>query len=130
MAEPYDVTEAELAVLEVLWAEGSAPIRRIVDLVYPAGGAAQYATVQKLLERLEAKHCVERDRSGFAHQFRAAVQREDLIGRRLQDVAAKLCEGSLTPLLLHLVQGVRLSPQERDALRKLVDQPDDAPPTI
>jgi predicted transcriptional regulator len=124
--EPTDVTEAELAVLEVLWAEGSAPIRRIADLLYPAGGAAQYATVQKLLERLEGKHCVARDRSGFAHQFTAAIGRDDLIGRRLQDVAEKLCEGSLTPLLLHLVQGVRLSSAERDALQKLIDDSQDS----
>ena len=42
------------------------------------------------------------------HVFRAAVERDELIGRRLRAVADTLCGGSLTPLLTHLVQGRRL----------------------
>ena len=45
----------------------------LTDRVYPRGGASAYATVQKLLERLEDKECVRRDRSAMAHVFRAAV---------------------------------------------------------
>ena len=59
---PQDVTETELAVLQVLWDEGPATIRRLTDVLYPSGGTALYATVQKLLERLEAKGCVRRER--------------------------------------------------------------------
>ena len=44
-----------------------------------------------------------------------------MIGRRLQDVAAKLCGGSLTPLLTHLVRTRRLSARERQELRDLID---------
>ena len=50
---PRDITDAELAVLQVLWDAGPLPIRRITGRLYPGGTAAQYATVQKLLERLE-----------------------------------------------------------------------------
>jgi predicted transcriptional regulator len=121
---PKDVTDTELAVLQVLWDEGEATIRRITEVLYPGGGAAQYATVQKLLDRLEVKEYVARDRGGPAHAFRAAVGREELIGRRLQDVAEKLCGGSLTPLLTHLVRARRLSDRERRELRDLIDELD------
>ena len=121
---PQDVTDAELAVLQVLWDEGAATIRRLTDVLYPAGGAAQYATVQKLLERLEVKGYVGRQRTGTAHLFSAAVPRDELIGRRLQDVAEKLCGGSLTPLLTHLVRTRRLSARERQELRDLIDELD------
>ena len=121
---PQDVTDAELAVLQVLWDEGPATIRRLTDVLYPAGGAAQYATVQKLLDRLEAKGYVGRRRTGAAHLFSAAVPRDELIGRRLQDVAEKLCGGSLTPLLTHLVRTRRLSARERQELRDLIDELD------
>jgi predicted transcriptional regulator len=47
-----------------------------------------------------------------------------LIGRRLQDVAEKLCGGSLTPLLTHLVRTRRLSARERQELRDLIDELD------
>jgi predicted transcriptional regulator len=121
---PRDVTDAELAVLQLLWDHGPATIRRLTDALYPTGTAGQYATVQKLLERLEAKDCVRRERGPGAHVFAAALGREDLIGRRLQDVAEKLCGGSLTPLLTHLVRTRRLSPRERRELRDLIDDLD------
>src|SRR5262249_10192887 len=52
---PPDVTDAELAVLQVLWDRGPATIRELTPLLYPDVTDASYATVQKLLERLEAK---------------------------------------------------------------------------
>ena len=121
---PQDVTETELAVLQVLWDRGPATIRQITDLLYPEGGPAHYATVQKLLDRLEAKEFVTRDRTPPAHAFAAAVGRDDLIGRRLQAMAEQLCGGSLTPLLTHLVKARRLSPRERQDLRDLIDELD------
>src|SRR5215468_184846 len=121
-----DVTEAELAVLQTLWDAGPATIRQLVERVYQQGGTSVYATVQKLLDRLEAKGCVGRDRGGPVHVFRAAIDRDELIGRRLRAVADSLCGGSLSPLLTHLVEGKGLSPRERRELRALIDQLDRA----
>ena len=84
-----DVTDAELGILQVLWDLGPAPIRRLTDELYPDGGVAQYATVQKLLERLETKGYVSRNRKASVHVFAAAVAKDELIGRRLQSLAEK-----------------------------------------
>lgn len=119
-----DVPDAELAVLKVLWERDSATIRELTDLLYPGGDTSAYATVQKLLERLEARRCVRRRRDGRLNVFAATVSREDLIDRRLQDAADKLCEGSLTPLLTQLVDARRLSAGDVRALRELVDRLD------
>jgi predicted transcriptional regulator len=116
-----DVTDAELAVLQALWGRGSATIRQLADALYPGGSVAQYATVQKLLERLEAKGCARRDRRPWPHVFAATVDRDDLIGRRLRAVATKLCGGSLTPLLTHLLNVECLGPKERQELRAWLD---------
>lgn len=121
---PQDVTDAELAILQVLWQEGPATIRRLTDVLYPQGGTVHYATVQKLLERLEAKECVHRERRPSAHTFAAAIDQGELIGRRLQAVAEKLCGGSLTPLLTHLVRGRKLTSRERQELRNLIEEID------
>jgi BlaI family transcriptional regulator, penicillinase repressor len=121
---PQDVTKTELAVMQVLWDRGPATIRQITDRLYPEGGPAHYATVQKLLDRLESKGLVTRDRTLPAHAFAAAVGRDDLIGRRLQAVAEQLCGGSLTPLLTHLVKARRLNARERQDLRDLIDELD------
>ena len=72
-----DVTDAELALLQSLWDEGPATIRQLVDRVYQQTGTSVYATVQKLLDRLESKGFVERDRGGQVHVFRATINRDN-----------------------------------------------------
>jgi len=119
---PQDVTDAELEVLRVLWDEGEATIRALADRLYPGGGTSEYGTVQKLLERLEDKGHVDHRPEGRQNVYRARVRREDLVARRLRDTAEKLCDGSLTPLLTHLVSAGRLSPAELVELRHLVDR--------
>ena len=118
---PQDVTDAELAVLQVLWDQGPATRRQITDVLYPGGGPAHYTTVQKLLERLETKHFVRRQRGGSVRTFTAAVGREELISRRLRDVADKLCGGSLTPLLINLVRTESLTDREVRDLQDLIN---------
>src|SRR5947209_4353309 len=119
---PQDVTDAELAVLQVLWDRGPANRRQITDLLYPGGGPAHYTTVQKLLERLEAKDFVTADRSQAVVRFAAALSRDELISRRLLEVADKLCEGSLTPLLTNLVRAKPLNARELQELHSLLDE--------
>ncbi len=120
--KPADFNDSELAVLAVLWKDGQATIRQITDEIYTRGTTGEYATVQKLLERMEAKGFVKRDRSTFAHTFTATVDRSALIGRGVQNLAEKLCDGSLTPLIIHLVEGTKLSPSDREMLLKLIEQ--------
>jgi predicted transcriptional regulator len=124
---PQDVTDAELAVLQMLWSQGSATIRQLTEDIYPDGGPAYYATVQKLLERLEGKDCIRRERAAGAHVFTAALGPGELIGRRLRSMADKLCGGSLTPLLTHLVKAERLTAKQRQELRALIDELDQKP---
>jgi predicted transcriptional regulator len=117
-----DVTEAELAVLQALWNQGQATVRQLMEVLYPEGGPSSFATVQKLLERLASKGCVARERLGGVHVYRALLGREELAGRWLESMAAKLGEESLTPLLTHLVTSQRLTTRELEELRTLVDQ--------
>jgi BlaI family transcriptional regulator, penicillinase repressor len=119
-----DVTDAELGVLQVLWDRGSATIRQLTDVLYPDGNEAHYATVQKLLERLQAKGHIHRDRTGHAHRFSARTDRDTLVGHRLRAMAEKLCGGMMAPLLTHLVRAEALSSQERQELRDLIDKLD------
>jgi BlaI family transcriptional regulator, penicillinase repressor len=129
MARPArDITDSELSVLRILWDRGPATIRQLTDVLYPRGGAAQYATVQKLLDRMEAKGYVARDRSLYVHVFAAAMDRDELIGRRLRSLAESLCDGSLTPLLTHLARAGGLSDEDRLALRAIIDEAEEPPP--
>lgn len=121
---PQDVTDAELAVLQVLWDSQTATVRELTERLYPAGTSALNATVQKLLERLEAKKCVKRNRKTWPHQFSAGVAREVLIARQLQTTADKLCQGEIHPLLTSLVKTRGLTAEDRKSLRGLLDELD------
>jgi BlaI family penicillinase repressor len=127
MARPArDITESELTVLRILWDRGPATIRQLTDVLYPRGAAAaQYATVQKLLDRMEAKGFVARDRSLYVHVFAAALDRDELIGRRLRSLAETLCDGSMAPLLTHLARAKDLTVEDRLALRAIIDEPEE-----
>jgi predicted transcriptional regulator len=78
--------------------------------------------VQKLLERLESKGYVCSDRAQSVVTFAATIGREELISRRLLDVADKLCGGSLTPLLMNLVRAKPLSNHELQELQAALDE--------
>ena len=55
--------------LQVLWDRGQATTREVCDEVYPDGETSEYYTVQKLLQRLEQRGCVLRDRTNRVHVF-------------------------------------------------------------
>lgn len=115
-----DVTDTELAMLQVLWDKGTATRRQITDALYPNGGPAHYTTVQKLMERLEAKGYVRHQRSQGVLSYTATVDREQLISQRLRTVAEKLCGGSLTPLFMNLVRAKPLTAQELDEFQAIL----------
>jgi BlaI family transcriptional regulator, penicillinase repressor len=118
MARPpaEDVTNTELAILQVLWDQGETTRRRVADVVYPGGSEAHYATVQNLLGRLERKGFVRSNREGNVVVFTADVDRDELIRRRLQGLADTLCGGAAAPLIMNLFRSQPLSAAEVEQL--------------
>jgi BlaI family transcriptional regulator, penicillinase repressor len=114
-------TDAELAILKLLWEGGPLTAREIREQLYPGGTPSDHATVQTLLSRLERKQLVARDRESFAHSFTAAVTREELAGDQLEALAAKLTDGSMVPFILHAVSSKKLTPKERQEIRELLE---------
>ena len=117
-----DITDAELAIVQVLWDRGRATIRHVTEVLYPGGTASEYATVKKLLTRLEQKGYVSRDNRDSAHVFEARITRNDLLSRRLDALAEDLCGGSRTPLLMSLLRTQQFAESERDELRRFLDE--------
>lgn len=118
--QPQDVPDTELAVLRVLWEEGESTRRQITDRLYPGGGPAHYTTVQKLLERLQERGLVRQGGTPQLRTFTAEVGRDELIGMKLRDLAGRMCDGSLSPLLMNLVKATPLSEAELEELRRFV----------
>lgn len=119
---PASVTDTELAMLEVLWRAGQATRRAIADALYPAGDAAHYATVQKLMERLEDKGYVKHTRQRGTLVYTPRVTREQLLNQRLREIAVKMCGGSVAPLVMNLVRAEPLSANEIADLQSFLDE--------
>ena len=66
------LANAELAVMELLWAEGRLSARDVRERLYPGAEKAQHGTVQRLLQRLEDKGYVVRDGAAMSDDDRAA----------------------------------------------------------
>ncbi len=124
----HEITDTEIDRLRQLWRRDDATIRVLTDALYPGGGHSHYATVQSLLDRLQARGFVERERDGRVNLYRASVSRAELAGRRLRATADALFDGAMAPLLTHLVDNADLRPDEVDALRELIDQLDAGEP--
>ena len=76
--------------------------------------------MQVQLDRLEKKGLVRRDRSKRPLLFVPTASRDAVIGDELQQLADKVCEGSLAPLILNLAQRAQLSAGEKAELWKLL----------
>jgi predicted transcriptional regulator len=121
------LANAELAVMELLWQSERLTARDIRERLYPDATKAQHGTVQRLLQRLEDKGFVTVDRSLFVHLFSAAVSRQSYAGQQLESLADKLTAGSFTPLITHLLEHKKISREEIDRIRALLDgQKDEA----
>ena len=115
------VTETELQILDLLWDMPAQTIRSLCEAICEDTSPSRYSTVQSLLERLEKKGWVSRNRSGYKHQFSAARDRSDFIGQQIQGVADAVCDGSVAALLGQLAQSGSLTAKDRKQLRRLIE---------
>ena len=120
MKSPQTITDAELAVLKFLWDRESATAKGITERLYPECTASDVGTVHSMLKRLESKRFIHRDRETHPQHFSAAVDRTQLAGRQLDEIANKVSDGSYMPFLTHLVEGDRLSEEDLAELRKIL----------
>lgn len=115
------LANAELAVMELLWDSDRMTARQIREELYPKPGRAQHGTVQRLLQRLEDKGYVERDKGLPVHLFSASIGREAYASGQLESLADKLTGGSLAPLITHLIDQKKISRAEINRLREILD---------
>ncbi|MCA9135634.1 MAG: BlaI/MecI/CopY family transcriptional regulator [Planctomycetales bacterium] len=121
-AERMPMSDAEQAVLKVLWDHGAMGVKDVLEKVTEAGQEWSRSTVITLLQRLEKKGYVVCDRSQFAFVFQAAVSREDEMRARMNQLAGELCDGETLPLVLAFAQQHRFSPDEIERFREMIDQ--------
>lgn len=121
---PVELGAVELEVLKVLWDEGPANVRRVMECLHGRGRSVAYTTVQTMLTRLEQKGVVRSDKRGPAYVYKAAISRERISRDRLRKLLDQLYDGAAAPLVLQLLKTERLAPNEVAELHALIEKLD------
>lgn len=115
------ISDAEHAVMEVLWDESPLSAQDVVDRVAPQR-AWSANTVKTLLGRLLAKQIIAHEEEGRRYLYRPLVARGDYVegeSRRLMD---RLFGGRLTPLVAHLAERDKLTAQDIEEIEALLKE--------
>lgn len=116
------VSDAELEVLKALWVDGPGTVRDVDARLRRRKRRWAYTTVQTLLNRLQNKGYVTSEKGSIPHVFEAALSRDGLVRRRLNQLADDLCDGTATPLVAALMKGRRFTEEEIVQFRRLLDE--------
>jgi len=121
MSPPNELTDAELSVMEILWQKDEGvTVREIVLSVYGRHEHSLHGGVKSFLDRLMEKGFAAVDKCEFAHRFSAIITRQQFVGRQLKRLAESHFGGSVTPMLLSLVEQTNLSSKDRAAIQKII----------
>lgn len=120
----YELGDAELEILTVLWDGGPSTVRDVLARLHERDRRVAYTTVQTVLTRLEQKKVVVADKSSQAFVYRPTVTRERFSRFRLKALVDQLYNGAVGPLVLQLVRSKRLRPEEIQELQKLIERLD------
>jgi BlaI family penicillinase repressor len=118
---PRRPTEAELAILNVLWDHGPLSVReiqRVMDRNKPTG----YTTVLKLLQIMTGKALVERDDSSRPQIYRASLTRARTQRQLLRDLAKRAFGGSVNTLVLQALATKKTPAADLRAIEALLDK--------
>jgi predicted transcriptional regulator len=112
-------TDAELAVLAVLWENGASTVKQ-VDRALAASRKTGYTTVPKFLQIMLDKALVTRDASTFAHVYKAAIPQEQTERTLVADLLERAFQGSTSRLVLQALAAKKASPEELAEIRKIL----------
>ena len=118
------ITEAESAVMEVLWARSPLAAEDVYGAL--AGSRDwQESTVKTLLNRLLNKGAIEATREGRRYLYSPVLAREAWVAQQSEGLLQRLFDGRVAPLVAHFSQRGRLSEADVVELRRLLEEIDD-----
>lgn len=114
-------TEAELAILRVLWDRGPSTVREVTEALQDERGTG-YTTALKLLQIMTDKGLVQRDESSRAHAYEAVTSAETTQRQLVTDLLDRAFGGSARQLVLQALSAKRASRDELAEIRRMLDE--------
>src|ERR1700682_1888950 len=111
-------TDAELAILRVLWSRGPSTVRQVAEVL---GREAGYTTVLKLLQIMTEKRLVVRDESARTHIYKPAYTEDQTQRQLVTDLLDRAFDGSAAKLVLQALAATQTAAEGRAEIKKLLD---------
>jgi len=112
-------TDAELAILRVLWARGPSTVREVAQEM---DRESAYTTILKFLQIMTDKGLVSRDPSPRTHVYEAVLSEGQTQRQLVRDLLDRAFDGSASKLVMQALATKKTSRKELDEIRKLLDQ--------
>ena len=121
--KPPRPTDAELAILRVLWQRGPSTVRQVQDELNTTRQTG-YTTVLKLLQIMTEKGLVRRDETDRAHVYEARLTEEQTQRQLVRDLLERAFGGSAEKLVMQALRARKkpLPPEQLEEIRKLLDK--------
>jgi BlaI family transcriptional regulator, penicillinase repressor len=119
MPKPPKPTEAELAILRVLWQRGPSTVRQVHEALNRVKKTG-YTTVLKFLQIMTEKGLVSRDEAPYAHVYRARLAEGQAQRTLVADLLDRAFEGSMSKLVLQALSAKKATPEELSEIRKIL----------
>ena len=113
------LTEAELRIMEVLWAQGSGTVQQVLDGL-PAKPALAYNSVLTTIRILERKGYVEHVKDGRAHVYKPLLERKDATRSEIRHLMSRFFRDSHEELVLNILEDRGLDSEELEQLRRIL----------
>lgn len=114
-------TDAELAVLRVLWRQGPSTVREVWQHLQHEQRTG-YTTVLKIMQIMAAKGLVQRDESARSHVYQPSVSEEQTQRQVVGHLLERVFSGSAPKLVMQALASKRASPAELAEIRKMLDE--------
>jgi predicted transcriptional regulator len=112
-------TEAELAILQVLWQRGPSTVRQVYNAL-TATRKTGYTTVLKFMQIMHEKGLVSRDEAPYAHVYRPCLPRAQTQRALVADLLDRAFEGSMSGLVLQALSSKNATLEELAEIRKIL----------
>jgi BlaI family transcriptional regulator, penicillinase repressor len=114
-------TDAELAILRVLWERGTSTVRQVHEALSSARETG-YTTTLKLMQIMADKGLVTRDASARTHIYAARLTRDETQRQLVSDLMDRAFGGSAAALVMQALSAHPATADELAEIRRLIEE--------
>ena len=114
-------TDAELAILRVLWERGPSTVRQVHEVLVVRVGTTAYTIALKLMQIMTEKGLVSRDETDRSHVYAPRLTEEQTQRQLVRDLLERAFGGSASKLVMQALNAKRATAEELGEIRRLIE---------